>query len=259
MTGLADASGDRIRIHELDLADELIGNVSFTAMLHLLTFGSLPTSAVASMLDAILVTLAEHGLTPSAIAARLTFHGAPDSIQGAVASGLLGAGPALLGTTEQVAEMVGEIVSGSTPDTREAVVTEHVMSLLRAGAVIPGFGHPIHRSGDVRVEALRRVQLDLGIPDEHFLTARLVGEVLSEEKGRRLPMNAAGAIGAIVCDLGLPARFARGLSVVARSAGLVAHVAEEEAHPIAEQIWEHVRAMELAKSGSENPEDHSNI
>lgn len=247
MTGLADSSGDRVRIHGLDLADELIGNVTFTEMLHLLTFGSLPTSAVASMLDAILVTLAEHGLTPSAIAARLTYHGAPDSIQGAVASGLLGAGPGLLGTTEQVAEMVGEIVRESTPETREAVVSERVTSLVRAGVAIPGFGHPIHRSGDMRVVALRRVQRELELPDDHFLTASLVGDVLSEEKGRQLPMNAAGAIGAIVCDLGLPPRFARGLSVVARSAGLVAHVAEEEAHPIAEKIWEHVRKMEFGE------------
>ena len=242
MAGLADASGDRITIHGLDLAEELIGGSSFASMLHLLTIGELPERSVESMIDAMLVTVAEHGLTPSAIAARLTYRGAPDSLQGAVAAGLLGAGPALLGTAEQAAGMLARLVSDSTPETREQVVSQSVAAWLREGAVIPGFGHPIHRDGDARVAALRRVQIDQELPEEHFLTAVLVENALSEAKGRTVPMNAAGAIGAIVSDMRLPPRFARGLSIVARSAGLLAHVMEEASHPIADRIWKDTRS-----------------
>jgi citrate synthase len=191
------------------------------------------------------VTLAEHGLTPSAITARLTHHGAPDSLQGAVAAGLLGAGPALLGTTEQAAAMLARLVRDSTLETREQFVSESVAAWLRDGVVIPGFGHPIHRDGDDRVAALRRVQVEQRLPEEHFLTAVLVESALSDAKGRTVPMNAAGAIGAIVSDLGLPPRFARGLSIVARAAGLLAHVTEEAEHPIAHRIWEYTRSRSL--------------
>ncbi len=243
MPGLVDASGDRITIHGFDLAEELIGGAGFAAMLHLLTTGKMPEPSTETMIDAMLVTLAEHGLTPSAITARLTYHGAPDSLQGAVAAGLLGAGPALLGTTEQAAEMLTGLVRDSTPETEERLVSESVAAWLREGVVIPGFGHPIHRDGDYRVAALRRVQVDQGLPDEHFRTAVLIENALSDAKGRTVPMNAAGAIGAIVSDLGLPPRFARGLSIVARSAGLLAHIIEEEAHPIAHRIWEDARSI----------------
>ncbi|MXY77848.1 MAG: citryl-CoA lyase [Acidimicrobiia bacterium] len=242
MAGLADASGDRITVHGLDLAEELIGSTSFASMLYLLTIGELPERSVESMIDAMLVTVAEHGLTPSAITARLTYRGAPDSLQGAVAAGLLGAGPALLGTAEQAAGMLARLVSDSTAETREQVVSQSVAAWLREGAVIPGFGHPIHRDGDARVAALRRVQTDQRLPEEHFLTAVLVESALSEAKGRTVPMNAAGAIGAIVSDMRLPPRFARGLSIVARSAGLLAHVMEEASHPIADRIWKDTRS-----------------
>ena len=241
MAGLADSSGDRITIHGLDLADELIGKIGFAEMVYLLTSGRRPSSAVATMLDAILVTLSEHGLTPSAIAARLTHHGAPDSLQGAVAAGLLGTGPAILGTTEQVAEMLHEIVLNTTEATRPGVVTARVEEWVADGKVIPGFGHPIHRGGDQRVIALRNLQLELGLPDAHYTTAEMIGNALGAAKGRQLPMNAAGAIGAIVADMDLPPVFARGLSLVARSAGLVAHVLEESRHPIASQLWESAR------------------
>lgn len=242
MPGLADASGDRIIIHGFDLSEELIGETSFAAMIYLLTIGRMPERSVESMIDAMLVTVAEHGLTPSAITARLTYRGAPDSLQGAVAAGLLGAGPALLGTAEQAAGMLARLVSDSTPETREQVVSASVDAWLREGAVIPGFGHPIHRDGDDRVAALRRVQVDQELPEEHFLTAVLVETALSEAKRRTVPMNAAGAIGAIVSDMALPPRFARGLSIVARSAGLLAHVMEEASHPIADRIWENTRS-----------------
>lgn len=248
MPGLSDASGDRITIHGFDLTEELIGGAGFAAMLYLLTIGTMPEPSSETMIDAMLVTIAEHGLTPSAITARLTYHGAPDSLQGAVAAGLLGAGPALLGTTEQAAEMLTRLVRNSTPETREQLVSESVDAWLRDGVVIPGFGHPIHRDGDNRVAALRRVQVDQDLPEEHFLTAVLVENALSDAKGRTVPMNAAGAIGAIVSDMGLPPRFARGLAIVARSAGLLAHIIEEAEHPIAHGIWEDARSRSSRES-----------
>lgn len=232
MSRLADGSGDRIEIRGYDLSEQLIGKRSFVEVLFLLCFSRLPEPNEERMVNALLVTVADHGLTPSATAARLTYYGAPESLQGAVAAGLLGAGDQVLGSMSESAEMFRLLAS-----TRPPSVEEHVARELAAGRRIPGFGHPIHEDGDPRVSALESLQRELGIENPHMTIARTVEDVLRTSANKRLPLNAAGAIGAITCDLGLPADFARGLALVARSAGLVAHVLEEQETPMAGSIW----------------------
>jgi len=96
-TDIGGADADSITIRGRDLATELMGQVTFTELTHLLVQGRAPTPQETVLLDAVLVSLAEHGLTPTVLAARLTHTGAPESLQGAVASGLLGAGTVLSG------------------------------------------------------------------------------------------------------------------------------------------------------------------
>jgi citrate synthase len=193
------------------------------------------------MINAMLVTVAEHGLTPSAATTRLTLLGSPESPQGAVAAGLLGAGSAFLGTPQQSAELFGSIQAQPDPESAARSV---VKESLEAGEPLPGFGHPIHRMGDPRTEALAELQRELGIDDTHMKLAHQISSLLSQEKGKTVPLNAAGAIGAIVCDLGYPAIMGRAIAIVARSAGLVAHVIDETNEPIAAHIWTVLRTIE---------------
>jgi len=254
---LREASGDRPRIRGFDLCDELIGRRSFVAVLHLDIVGTLPDEATERMLDAALVTLIEHGLTPSAIAARLTVLGAPGQLQAAVAGGLLGAGDRYLGTIEQAAAtLVAAHVADADPERSAAALVERSLA---EGVRLPGFGHPIHREEDGRTVVLAALQRSLGLPTAHLELAEAIGRAFAD-RGRPLTLNAAGAIGAAVADLGLPPVLGRGLALIARSAGLVAHVLEEVHDPVAPTLWEIARGLPVegaSEGGASGPGDGS--
>jgi citrate synthase len=176
------------------------------------------------------VTLVEHGLTPSAIAARLTYLGAPESLQGAVAAGLLGLGGRYGGTVEGVARMLQE--ADPNLDSREAA-----RQIVARQKIVPGVGHPTHKGVDPRVPRLFEVAADSGFSGRFVELMKLVGEEASAARGRSLPVNATGAIGAIASELGIPWQVSRGLAVMARAIGLVAHLQEELSEPLATEIW----------------------
>lgn len=237
---LRAASGDRPSVRGFDLCRDLIGRHGFVAVMHLDIMGVLPDDASARMLDAALVTLIEHGLTPSAIAARMTALGAPDQLQVAVASGLLGAGDRYLGSIEQVALLLRD--GRALADDPTAAATAIVDRELAERRRVPGFGHPIHRGTDERAAVLAELQRRLGLPTAHLDLAEAIAVALSA-RGRPLPMNAAAAIGAAVVDMGLPPAFGRALALIARSAGLVAHVFEEAYDPIGPGLWAAARDL----------------
>ncbi len=240
---LRAASGDRPLIRGYDLCADLIGQQGFVAVLHLDIMGTLPDDASARMLDAALVTLIEHGLTPSAIAARMTALGSPDQLQAAVASGLLGAGDRYLGSIEQAARLLRDARPLAENPTAAAVAI--VDRELAAGRRLPGFGHPIHRGTDERAVVLAELQRGLGLPTDHLEVAEAIAAELAT-RGRRLPMNAAAAIAAAVVDMGLPPAFGRALALIARSAGLVAHVFEEAHDPMGPGLWAAARDLPIA-------------
>ena len=219
-----------------------MGRLTLTELAYLLITHREPTPGERRMLDAVLVSLADHGLTPSALAARLTFTGAPESIQGAVAAGLLGAGSVFLGpagdTAQWLAEMLGE---GGEAEHDEAslrrVARSAVESRHRAGERVPGLGHPVHRVRDPRTERIYELAVEEDLLGPHLRLLRVVAEVTEELTGRRLPVNGAGAGGAALVDLGLPPASVRGFVLIARTAGLVAHLAEEQQHPIGMPLW----------------------
>lgn len=198
------------------------------------------------MVNLLLVTAADHGLTPSATAARLTWLGAPESLQGAVAAGLLGAESHFLGTVQDVAELLlreagplADRADGRPPDDAavRARASELVAAARAARRPLPGFGHPIHVRGDPRVPTLLRVSQENGYFGRHWRLALAIADVLCEEHGLRLPLNAAGANGAVLADMGLDPLLGRGLALVGRAAGQVAHVVEERDSPTGQQIW----------------------
>lgn len=225
---------DRIEVRGHDLCDELIGRISFTDMIAVETLGRFPTEQERTLLDAVL-TVTEHGLTPSSLAARLAFTGAPESPQGAVAAGLIGAGSVYLGAMHESAILLRELAAPSVD--RAGRIREVVTEAAAGKRSLPGIGHPIHRDGDPRVPRLFAVADSTGQDTLHrqcLLELRDAGE---EMLGRSLPINAAGAIAAILSDAGLPVELCRGLAIIGRAAGLVGHLVDEDAVPTGRAVW----------------------
>jgi citrate synthase len=202
--------------------------------------GRLPTPRESIVFNAITVTLVEHGLTPSAIAARLTYLGAPESVQGAVAAGLLGLGSRYGGTVEGVAQMLQAGVSGAGAGDPAARAREVVRRHRDERRPIPGIGHPMHKGVDPRVPRLLEVAAANGLNGPHVELMLAIGEEATAALRRPLPVNATGAIGAIASELEIPWQVCRGLAVMARAIGLVAHLQEELAEPMAAEIWTRV-------------------
>jgi citrate synthase len=230
---IGKSTPDTITVRGRDLATELMGQVTFTEMAFFLTAARMPTPGETRLFDAALVSLADHGLTPSALAARLTWTGATESLQGAVASGLLGAGNVFLGVVDDTARFLAAILA----DPTEGAVGRAVQAEIDAGRRIPGLGHPVHKVEDPRTPRLYGIAEEAGIPIPHLTVLRTVAEVHAATTGKALPINGAGVAGAAFADLGLPPAIIRGFALLARTAGLVGHLAEEMEHPIGRRLW----------------------
>ncbi|MDJ0420576.1 citryl-CoA lyase [Rhodococcus opacus] len=236
------APADTISVAGHDLVSDLIGKRGFSELVALMmSGGELPSEGEAALIDAILVTFADHGVTPSSIAARLTLLGAPESFQAAVAAGLCGAGMHYLGTMEFTAALL-QAENGASPllsprDIASKIVVEH----RAAKRPIPGLGHPEHKNGDPRTPVLLELAEHHGLRGRHIDILLELPAILEEAAGIWLPVNAAGITGAIVSDMGKPPIFGRGLAIIARAGGLVGQLMDEKKIPTAQGIWDSLR------------------
>ncbi|HYR49040.1 MAG TPA: citryl-CoA lyase [Candidatus Eisenbacteria bacterium] len=238
---IAWSTADRIVVRGHDLVEELLGKASLGDVAFLELKGRLPTKQESTVFNALAVTLVEHGMTPSAIAARLTYFGAPESLQGAVAAGLLGIGDRFGGSIEGAARILQEALQGAEPSADLAAVAATIVREHKAGKQpIPGVGHPVHKRADPRTLKLFALAAANGLSGRHVELMNLVSEEATRSSGRPLPVNATGAIGAIASELELPWRTCRGLAVIARAIGLVAHLQEEMEEPLAGEIWSRI-------------------
>ncbi|HIW61644.1 MAG TPA: citryl-CoA lyase [Candidatus Stackebrandtia excrementipullorum] len=231
---MGEATRDAVTVRGHDLTGDLIGRIGFTDMVLLELTGTLHDDAAKTVLDAVLVALTEHGLTPTAVVARLTDLGAPGAMQSAVAAGLLGAGDRFLGALDGCARLLQE-----WPDDVDD--TEHAATLvarMRAdGRRVPGLGHPTHTDGDPRTPALYRVADAAGQATTARDRLEMVRAEVERTTGRSLPVNVDGAAAVLLTELGLPWQVCRGVALVARSAGLVGHLLDEQRRPTAAAIW----------------------
>jgi citrate synthase len=251
---------DRIVVAGHDLVEDLIGQTSFSAMVHLLLAGgALPTRQADQMLDAILVTFTDHGVTPSSLATRLTLLGAPEALQSAVAAGLCGAGSQYLGTMENTAQLLCDACAAHPGQSSERTAESVVAQFLRDHRNIPGLGHPEHKNGDPRVPKLLKLAERNGFRGEHCDLLLCIPAALQAAGGPKLPVNAAGLAGAIVIDMGFDPVVARGLALIARCAGLVGQALDETRHPQAQALWDRERRRALEAEEPTNrmtrPED----
>lgn len=155
VSSIGQAYPDRVEVRGRDLCRDVMGTLSFTELFHLLLTGREPTEDQRFFLDLLLVSIAEHGMMPSNIAARMTLAADPGSLHGALAAGILGGGPVILGTAEECARLLEEaqerVSAGATP----ALAAEDVAQAIRAaGGKVPGFGHPVHKPVDPRAERI---------------------------------------------------------------------------------------------------------
>jgi citrate synthase len=218
---ISQAYPDRVEVRGRDLTGELMGGVTFTEYFHLLLTGREPTDDQRFFLDLLLVAIAEHGMMPTNVAARMTLAADPGSLQGAVAAGILGAGPVVLGTSEECARLL----------ERDDPVAE-VRAIRAAGGKVPGFGHPVHKPLDPRAERILELADERGVSGRHVALASEIRDAVAEAYGKPLTMNVAMPIAAVMLDLGFPASVVKAVPILARTAGLLAHLAEEQEQPL---------------------------
>jgi citrate synthase len=230
---ISQAYPDRVEVRGRDLCGDLMGKVSFTEYFHLLLTGREPTDDQRFFLDLLLVAIAEHGMMPSNVAARMTLAADPGSLQGAVAAGILGAGPVVLGTSEECARLLGnaqeKVAAGGAPAEVAAAVASAIHA---ADGKVPGFGHPVHRPLDPRAERILELADARGASGAHVLLSRCLRECVAEVWGKPLTMNVAMPIAAVMLDLGFSSDTVKAVPILARTAGLLAHLAEEQENPI---------------------------
>lgn len=230
-TGIGTSDADSITLMGRDLASELMGKLTLTELTFLMVRGRTPSEGETRLLDTVLVSLADHGLTPTVLAARLTHTGAPESLQGAIAAGLLGAGSVFLGVVEDTVRFLDEIGD----DVRGGVKRE-----LAAGRRIPGLGHPIHKQEDPRTARIYAVAEETGLSGRYLTRLRELADTHRAQTSRALPINGAGVAGAALADLGFPVGLLRGFALLARTAGLLGHLAEEMQSPIGMRLYREV-------------------
>jgi citrate synthase len=257
-TALGASDADTITLLGHSLADDLMGKVGFGELTMWMVTQQRPTPSQVRVFESVLVALADHGFTPTAIAARLTYLSAPDSLQGAIAAGLLGGGSRFLGVTEDCGQFLagvlagaaGSLPAGSLPadsvptdavPTDDAGFDELALAAVRearaAHKFVPGLGHPVHKVLDPRTPVLIQIAEEEGLRGPHLRLFEAIGRVHPQVLGRTLPLNGAGTCGAVLADLGLPLDLLRGFALLARAAGLLGQIAEEQRRPIANDIY----------------------
>jgi citrate synthase len=213
---------------------DLIGKLTFTEMTFFQITGRMPNEGQTRVLDACLVTLMEHGLTPSAIAARLVYGSSPEALQGAVAAGLLGVGSVFVGTVEGCAAVLDRLVAASDLGAEARAIAEEHRAAKRS---IPGFGHPQHKPDDPRTPRILAVAEENRLAGSHVKALRALGEAIDAVYGKHITINATGAIAAVLSDCDIHPEIMRGFSIIARCAGLVGHIHEEQRTPAMRALW----------------------
>jgi citrate synthase len=240
-TSLCHPTADHIEIRGKDLCNELIGKVDFVQMMMFEIFGRMPTPTETAVVNIVMVGIMEHGMTPSSIAARMIYSSGPEAMQGAVAAGILAGGSVLLGTTEQCAQLLTRIVND--PAGVDAAAKREAEAHRAAKKQIPGFGHPWHHPDDPRTLRCFALAKELGLSCKFVDAANALSKAVDAAWGKHLTMNASTAFGALFCEIGIPVDIMRGFVLISRTAGLVAHIREEQQNPVA---WDLMKSAEAA-------------
>lgn len=223
-TSISKAQGGRIRVRGYPV-EELIENLSYTESAFLLLKGELPDAREKELFDLVLRSgMDQQFISSAAGAARFTASAFPDSPIPALASGMLASG-SVTGSPQEPAEMLIEAVAW---DMDMKATCERVFEIWgeRRGWV-PGLGHPLHKTAEPRAVTVRRLAIELDGWRDH---GRLLDELekeLAQRKGRQLPINLAGALGAVLAGMEFDPLIIGGLGALTYGMSLLAHITEE--------------------------------
>ena len=242
-TSLGTSDAEHMNLLGQDVAGDLMGKVGFGELAFWLITQRRPTPGEARLFEAVLIGLADHGFTPTAIAARLTYLSAPDAVQGALAAGLLGGGSRFLGVTEDTGRFLADVLAQAPQPPLDdgagwdELARKAVAERKAAGKFVPGLGHPVHKHRDPRTPRLIEIAHEEGLYGPHLALFEAIGRMHPEVLGKTLPLNGAGVSGAALADLGLRQELLRAAVLLARCAGLIGHIAEEIRRPVANSIY----------------------
>lgn len=236
-TGITRVNEDDIVVRGRRLAQELVGRISFTDFFFLHATGRQPSPAESAVFEALLVNSMDHGINHPVLVARLTFGAAPEAIQGAMAAGILGVGRVADGAIELAADLLyrlaGEIDAGRS---EEEAIARCLATCEDGRQPVPGLGHPLHKKADPRVDRLFELAEQHGFSMRYVGLMQVLAQAASQRKGRSIPVNGAGAVAALYCELGFPPAIAKAATIVALSAGVAGHLMEEIRQPTAREI-----------------------
>jgi len=236
-TELCTHSLTSIHYRNENLVDDILGNKTFTEAMFTHILNRAPSADDLKVVDAALIAIMEHGLTPSAISTRLIYMSAPENLQGSVAAGLLGVGSQFIGTVENSAKNL-EIILDS-PNGIEAAARAMAEQHKKERMPIAGFGQHMHKPDDPRAAKLIKIgKAHPGFKGRFLAALDALSAAVDAVYGKHITINATGAVGALLGELGVPTDLMRGFAVISRAAGLVAHIAEEQRIPTARYIWD---------------------
>lgn len=246
-TDIGWSNASSITVFGKDFVQDILGNLNLGDMGFLELTGRFPNPNESRMFNAMVVTLVEHGLTPSSIVARMTYLGAPESLQGAVAAGLNGLGTVFVGSIEGAAKMLSEAMPAPDASADFASLASAAVDSFRSQKkIVPGIGHPFHKPIDPRTPRLLQIARETGFDGPYLKLILAIADAAAEKSGKVLPVNATGAIGALCCEMKFDWKICRGLGVMGRAVGLVGHILEESRNPISEEVWRSVEARATA-------------
>lgn len=243
-TDMGWSTVDRITVRGLDLPSQILGKLNLGDVAFLELTGRLPSERESAVFNAIAITLVEHGITPSAIATRLTYLGAPEAMQAAVAAGLCGLGTVFVGSTQSAARMLQTALKDAPNDADLDGIAAATVADFRARKVaVPGIGHPIHKPIDPRTPRLFEIAAANGFSGRYVDLMTRIAALAEKVSGRSLPVNATGAIAALSSEIGLTPEMCQGIAVFARAIGLVGHIVEEAKSPMGAAIWHQIEGQ----------------
>ena len=226
--GSSTADTARLKMRGRDTLHDVLGRMSFGEAFFLIATGRTADDMARKIMDAALIILMDHGITPTAIVARMVADSLPTQPQVAVAAGLTMIGDKFVGSMSSVGEY---LLKGIDQPDPAAWVKQFVADAQKSRVRLAGFGHPYYRPTDPRADRLFEIAREAGVKGRFIDLIEMIGRELSA--ARPVTLNVTAALGAILCEIDFPPAAMRGIAVVGRAAGLVAHVEEEREEPTA--------------------------
>ena len=222
-TAITDIGPGKIRIKGYNIAD-IMENLSYAEAVYLILKGELPSKAEAALMNAILVSSVDHGASPPSVLGTRTVASGGNSLNAAIAGGVLVIGDSHGGAIEQSAKIMQEWVKkGDSPQKAASGLVDWLKETKKR---MPGFGHRLHKT-DPRTAKLFEIAARHGYSGKHIELCKAIEKALAEKTGKALPINVDGAIAAVISDMGFDWRLGKGFFIISRVPGLLAHAYEE--------------------------------